>query len=167
MKSIWYAFQGTVSSHIFLTLARPTFQIVIILQPIVLATISYMLYKRSGQIEDFATFVVLGSGIAGVWSGIVFSSAGDIDRERSYRTLSVLVSAPTELFVTMFGKIVANGILSTFSLLVSILFSVWILGVPFSIAHPIEFVAALILFLVSTNLFALTLSAIFFTTVQN
>jgi ABC-2 type transport system permease protein len=161
MRTTWNIFWGALKTHISLTFARPTFQIVIIVQPIIMATIAYMLYRRAGQAQDFVSFVVLGSGIAGMWSAIAFSSAGDLNRERSYGTLSALIEAPAPLMIIMLGKIMANAMLSTLALLISIIFSFTVLGVSIRIAHPINFAYTLVLFLIAVSLFALVLSSIF------
>lgn len=148
-------------TQLSLTLARPTFQIILVLQPIVMATIAYMIYRNTAQAGDFMAFVVIGSGIAGMWSSIAFSSAGDINRERAYGTLSALFFTPTSLVVIMLGKITANALLSVFSLVVSLVFAWLVLRVPLTLAYPWVFVLGLALFLIATNLFALALSSLF------
>ena len=47
MKTTWQAFRGSLITQATLTLARPTFQIVLVLQPIVMATIAFMLYRNT------------------------------------------------------------------------------------------------------------------------
>lgn len=161
MKATWNVFRSSLSTHLRLTLVRPMFQIAIITQPLVMATIAYMVYRRTGEEGDFISFVVLGAGIAGMWSGIVFSSAGDIDRERFYGTLSTIFVAPSSLIIVLLGKIMANGLLSTLSLAISFVFSSVVLRISPYIPHPLAFGLALLVFLVAINLFALTLSNIF------
>lgn len=161
MKTTWQAFRGSLITQATLTLARPTFQIVLVLQPIVMATIAFMLYRNTTQASDFMAFVVVGSGIAGMWSSIAFSSAGDINRERAYGTLSALFFTPTSMVVIMLGKIAANALLSAFSLVVSLVFAGLVLRVPLTVAYPWVFVLGLVMFLVATNLFALALSSLF------
>jgi ABC-2 type transport system permease protein len=161
VKATWNIFKGAFNTHLRLTLVRPMFQIVLVAQPIVMATIAYMVYRRTGIEENFVSFVVLGAGIAGMWSSITFSSAGDINRERFYGTLKTLFGAPTPPIVVMLGKITANGSLSTISLALSFIFSLTVLQVPARIPHPLAFGLALLAFLIATNLFALTLSSIF------
>jgi ABC-2 type transport system permease protein len=161
MKATWNVFRSSFNSHLRLTLVRPMFQIALISQPLVMATIAYMVYRRTGKEGDFTSFVLLGAGIAGMWSGIVFSSAGDIDRERSYGTLSTIFVAPSSLLVVLLGKIMANGLLSTLSLAISFIFSSIVLRLSSYIPHPLAFGLSLLVFLAAINLFALTLSSIF------
>jgi len=161
MKATWNVFKSSLRTHLNLTLVRPTFQIVLIAQPIMMATIAYMIYRRAGEEGNFISFVVLGAGISGMWSSIAFSSAGDINRERFYGTLSVLFGTPSSLVTVMLGKITANGLLSTLSLAISFVFSFVVLRVPPYIPHPFAFGLALLAFMVATNLFALTLSSTF------
>jgi ABC-2 type transport system permease protein len=161
MKATWNVFRSSFNTHLRLTLVRPMFQIALITQPLVMATIAYMVYRRTGEERDFISFVVLGAGIAGIWSGIVFSSAGDIDRERFYGTLSTIFSAPSSLITVLLGKIMANGLLSSLSLAISFVFSSVVLRISLYLPHPLAFGLALLVFLVAINLFALTLSSIF------
>lgn len=155
------AFLSSLRVHCALTLARPTFQIVLVLQPIIMTTISYMIYRRTASAAALTGFVVLGAGIAGVWSSIVFSSAGDINRERFYGTLPAFLQSPTTLFVVMLGKLAANSLLSALSLVVGMLYATAVLRIPLAIADLPAFGLALLLFLLGANLFALTLSCLF------
>lgn len=161
MKAIWNIFAGSFRTHIRLTLVRPTFQITLVAQPIVMAVLAYMIYQHTGHTNDFFSFVVLGAGMAGMWSSIIFSSAGDINRERFYGTLGPLVGAPASLLLIMLGKIAANGLLSTLSFVISFVFSASVLHVPLDIPHPFAFGLSLMILLIATNLFALMLSSLF------
>ncbi len=161
MKATLTLFLSSLITQLSLTLARPTFQITVLAQPIVLATISYMILQHSGKSNDSFTFAVLGSGIAGIWASMVYSSAGDINRERSYGTLSSILGAPSSLLTVMLGKVAANGLLSLLAFAVSILYSAIVLHVAPRFPHAGAFVVAFALFVLGANLFALTLSSIF------
>lgn len=161
MRSSSVAFASSFLTHMRLTLSRPTFQIAVIAQPLVLGIISYMLYAQSRTPGGFIAFVVLGSGVAGIWSSIAYSSSGDINRERAYGTLEPLLCSASSLFLVMCAKVLANGLLSVLAFLVSVVFALLVFKIPFSIAYPWQFVLSFVLFLVATNLFALMLSSIF------
>jgi ABC-2 type transport system permease protein len=164
MRANWNLFWQSFRSHLRLTSVRPTFQIVILAQPIVLDTISIMVYRNGGSEESFMSFVLLGSGIAGIWSGVAFSSAGDINRERFYGTLGTVFISPSPLFLVMLGKLMGNGLLSLFSLIVSFVFSWIVLGIPVEIPHVGHLLLALFVFLIAVNFFALALSNVFLLT---
>lgn len=161
MKATWYTLWASFNTHIKLTLTRPTFQITLVAQPVVMATIAYMVYRRIGDEGGFSPFVALGAGIAGMWSSTAFSSAGDVNRERFYGTLPTLLGSPSPLAVVMMGKVMANATLCTFSLAISLAFSLFILGVSPGISNPLAFGLALLDFQFATSLFALAMSGMF------
>lgn len=153
-------FVGTVLVHMRNTLARPMFQIVLIFQPFVIATTTYLIY-RDADVENLVAFVVLGGGLAGIWSAMTFSSVGDIDRERRAGTLTMMMAAPSPLVLIFTAKIAANALLSLLSLGIAFVYSMIIMNEAFSVPHGAAFAVALVLFLFSTSAFALALSSLF------
>ena len=73
--------------------ARNMFRFCLIANPILNTILLYEMFRNSGQ-ENFASYVVLGSGLMAIWGCICFSSAGDINRERGIGTLRVIFAAP-------------------------------------------------------------------------
>ncbi|MGD8752809.1 MAG: ABC transporter permease [Anaerolineales bacterium] len=160
MSASLNVFLSTLKVHMKSTLARPMFQVVLIVQPFVVATTTYMVY-RDARVDDFTAFVVLGGGLSGIWSALTFSSAGDINRERFYGTLEPMLAGPTRLSWIFYAKISANALLSLIALLIAILYSWGILGVSLELPHPLAFLSALGAFLLSSSTFALCLSTMF------
>lgn len=75
----------------------------IIVQPMIIAVLAlWMLRERGG---DFAIFVVIGSGMTGLWSGLLFISGNSVTEERWVGTLENLVASPTPMQVVVLGKI--------------------------------------------------------------
>lgn len=157
----WHIFWNSLSIHIKMTTARSMFQFILVLQPIMMAILSYMIYRHTNNAQNYIYYVVLGSGIAGMWQSIVYTSAGDINRERFNGTLGILLAAPSPFLLIVLGKITANAMLSVVSFLIGLGFSLYVLRVPLTLAHPAAFAGSYLVFLIATNLFALTLSAIF------
>ena len=56
---------------------RPMFKFCLIANPILNTILLYEMFRNSGQ-ENFASYVILGSGLMAIWGCICFSSAGDI-----------------------------------------------------------------------------------------
>jgi len=160
MRATLAVFKSTVGVHLKNTLARPMFQVVLVVQPFVVATTTYMLYRQS-QVADLAEFVILGGGLAGIWSALTFSSAGDIHRERFYGTLQPMLASPSRLLLLFSAKISANALLSLLALLLSFVYGRFLLRVAVAFPHPLAFVAALLAFLFAANAYALCLSTIF------
>ena len=154
------AFTGTARVHIRNTIVRPMFQVVVVVQPIVTATVAWYVY-RGADVADAATFTVLGSGLAGTWSAITFSSAGDINRERFYGTLEPSFAVPTPVWLLSSARAAAAMILSVSALLVGVAYSMVVLRVDFTFPSSPSFWLGLVLFYLGTNTFALTLANVF------
>ena len=143
--------------------ARPMFRFCLIANPIVNTVLIYEMFKNSGQ-ENFATYVILGSGLMGLWSCICFSSAGDINRERYSGTLANIFAAPAGFRTILFGKILGNTVMSLLTFVLSFLTAKLLYRAPFEVESPgyliVSLVATLVGFAVFSTLVAylLTLS---------
>jgi ABC-2 type transport system permease protein len=160
MRTALNVFASTIGVHMKNTFARPMFQVVLFVQPFVVTTTTHMVYRDS-DVGNLAVYVVLGGGLAGIWSALTFSSAGDINRERYYGTLQPMLAAPTRLPLIFSAKITANALLSLTSLGISLLYSWLLLGVGLGVPHWPASLSALAAFLFSANAFALCLSTTF------
>lgn len=149
--------------HAYNTILRPFYRIVLFIQPIVIATTVHMLYQNQPG-EDAARFVLLGGGLAGIWSAMTFSTAGDVERERLQGVFSVLLAAPASLAFVFAAKIVMNALLSLLALVITLTYSWLFLGVSLALPHPLAFVLALGCFLFGASSFALFLANLFLLT---
>lgn len=143
--------------------ARPMFRFCLIANPILNTILLYEMFRNSGE-ENFASYVILGAGLMGIWSCICFSSAGDINRERYSGTLSLVFAAPAGFPKIILGKILGNTILSLTTLAISLATAVIIYQTPIVLMSPgyfvIAFIAMIISFVVISSILAclLTLS---------
>lgn len=144
LKIIW----GSCLIQMQQSFARATFKFCVLVQPIIFAVITYMMFKNSG-LENFTTYVVLGTGIMSLWSSICFSSAGDIERERYMGTLEIVTSVPVEFKIIMLGKVLGNTILGLMSMVITFVFVGVVFGEVLIIANPIVFIISLIVSLLS------------------
>ncbi len=67
------------------------------LQPLVFSAVSMILARAAGNQNPDLVYTVIGGGIMGMWSGLVFTSSYDITRDRLYGTLELIVGSPTSL----------------------------------------------------------------------
>ena len=58
--------------------ARPMFRFCLLANPILNTILLYEMYRGSGE-DNFMAYVVLGSGLMGLWGCICFSSDGGSD----------------------------------------------------------------------------------------
>lgn len=159
LKVIW----DTLKLQMKNSFVRPMFRFCLIANPIANTILIYEMFKNSGQ-DNFTTYVILGAGLMGLWTCICFSSAGDINRERYYGTLSLIFSAPASFRTIIFGKILGNTILSLGTLLLSFLTAKILHRAPVQVVNPgyvlLSLAAAVICFITVSTIIAylLTLS---------
>ncbi len=122
---------------------RPMFKFCLIANPILNTILLYEMFRNSGQ-ENFASYVILGSGLMAIWGCICFSSAGDIERERYSGTLALIFAAPATFPAIILGKILGNTILSLVSLVLSVVTALVVYRAPISLVSPGYFLIALV-----------------------
>jgi ABC-2 type transport system permease protein len=131
----------------------------IIFQPLIIALLAMWMLQGKGT--DAAIFVVVGSGMTGLWSTLLFVGGNSINDERWEGTLESLIAVPTPLSLIIFGKNIASVIQSLASMVFSYLFVSLLFQATLTINQPLNFVVSLILTVFAFISFGLILSPIF------
>jgi ABC-2 type transport system permease protein len=131
----------------------------ILVQPLIIAALALFMLKDTGA--SAAMFVVVGSGLSGLWTGLVFVSGNSITTERWQGTLETLVGVPTPFEVILFGKNLANVTLSLLSMIASYLLAALLFGYTLSLDQPLLFFVSLLLSLLGFISFGLTFAPAF------
>lgn len=131
----------------------------IVVQPMIIAVLA--LWMLRGQGENYAVFVIIGSGMTGLWSSLLFVSGNSITVERWTGTLESLVGSPTPIQVVVFGKSLANVFQSLLSMIGSYIFVSLIFGFPIQIINPAYFSLAIIFTIISFVCFGLIMASVF------
>ena len=131
----------------------------ILFQPIIIALLGLWMLRGKGA--DAAVFVVVGSGLTGLWSSLLFISGNSINVERWIGTLESLVAIPTPFEVVVFGKNLANVIQSLLSMILGYLVAVLFFGYSLTIQQPLLFVVSLLLTIFGFISFGLVIAPIF------
>jgi ABC-2 type transport system permease protein len=131
----------------------------ILFQPIIIALLG--LWMLEGKGADAAMFVVVGSGLTGLWSSLLFISGGSINAERWYGTLESLVAIPTPFEVIVFGKNLANVTQSLASMVLGYIVAAYAFGYSLEVQQPHLFVMSVILSVVAFISFGLVIAPIF------
>jgi ABC-2 type transport system permease protein len=131
----------------------------VFLQPLIIALLGlYMLRERGG---DYAIFVVVGSGLTGLWSSLLFVSGGALNQERWSGTLESLVGMPTSLEVIVFGKNLAYVTQSLGSMVLAYAMASVLFGTPLRVAQPLVFLVSVGFTTISFVCFGLLLAPMF------
>ena len=131
----------------------------IIVQPMVVAFMALWMLKD--QVADYAIFVVVGSGMTGLWTTLLFQGGNSVTGERWTGTLEPLSCAPAPLRVVVTGKLLANITQSLLSIVFCYGFISLIMGLPLSIAEPWLFVGSIVLTIVAFIAFGLLIGSLF------
>lgn len=131
----------------------------VLFQPIIIALLALWMLKDKGP--EYAIFVVVGSGLTGLWSSLLFISGNSINAERWSGTLESLVALPTPFEVIVFGKNLANVIQSLISMVLGYIVAAWFFGYELTIAQPLWFSLTLIFAVFAFISFGLIIAPIF------
>lgn len=131
----------------------------IIFQPMIIAVLALFMLKDKGG--DYAMFVVVGSGLTGLWSSLLFVSGNSINSERWTGTLESLVGMPTPFEVIVFGKNLANVAQSLLSMVSSYSLAAFLFGYSLSLTQPLLFFITLLISMFAFICFGLTIAPVF------
>jgi len=131
----------------------------ILIQPLIIAVLAMFMLKDTAA--NAAMFVVVGSGLTGLWSSLLFISGNSINGERWQGTLESLVGAPTPFDVVVFGKNLANVVQSLLSMVVAYLLAALFFGYSLHLEQPLLFFLSLILSVFAFISFGLTIAPVF------
>ncbi len=131
----------------------------IVIQPMIIALLAMWMLQGKGA--DAAIFVVVGSGMTGLWSTLLFVGGNSVNDERWEGTLESLIAVPTPLALIIFGKNIANVGQSLISMIVSYLFVALAFNYPLHLNNPVMFFISLVFTIFAFICFGLILSPIF------
>ncbi|MGB8983967.1 MAG: ABC transporter permease [Anaerolineales bacterium] len=131
----------------------------VLFQPIIIALLALWMLKDKGP--DAAMFVVVGSGLTGLWSSLLFISGNSINFERWTGTLEPLVAIPTPFEVIVFGKNLANVVQSLFSMVIGYFIAIFAFGYSLDIQQPLLFGVSVFLAVIAFISFGLIIAPVF------
>jgi ABC-2 type transport system permease protein len=131
----------------------------VLLQPIIIALLG--LWMLQGKGTDAAMFVVVGSGLTGLWSSLLFISGNSINIERWIGTLESLVAIPTPFEVVVFGKNLANVVQSLLSMVLGYFIASFAFGYSLHIQQPLPFLVSVVFAVIAFISFGLIIAPIF------
>lgn len=155
LGAAWAAFEVTLRMQ-----APDSFVLfTIVVQPLIVALLAmWMLVERGAS---NAIFVVVGSGMTGLWSGLLFLGGNSINWERWTGTLELIVGQPTHISVIVFGKNLAIVAQSLSGMVVCYALAALVFRQPLSVEQPLLFAGSLVLTVVAFVTFGLVIAPIF------
>jgi ABC-2 type transport system permease protein len=128
----------------------------VLIQPLLIAIMAiYMLLVRE---PSRGIYVVIGSGMTGLWTSLLFRGTFNINAERFLGTLEGIVASPTPLGTVVIGKTLASVTLSLLSMIFSYTLASVIFHFPLNIAQPVPFFLSLLVTVFAFISFGLLIS---------
>jgi len=106
----------------------------LVFQPAVFSAVGYLLARMAGKPAPDLVHVIIGGGIMGMWSSMVFTSFFDISNDRREGTLELIVGSPTSLTTVLAVRTFANVLTGMISMLLSFL----VVMVLFKFSIPLQ-----------------------------
>jgi ABC-2 type transport system permease protein len=131
----------------------------VFVQPLIIAILGLLMLREKGG--DYGIFVVVGSGLTGLWSSLLFVSGNAITHERWSGTLELLVGVPTPMWMVVLGKNLAHVLQSLGSMVLAYTLVSIFTGYPLVIQQPLQFAASVVFIVISFICFGLLLSPLF------
>lgn len=91
----------------------------LVFQPAVFSAVGYLLARVAGKPMPDLVHVIIGGGIMGMWSSMLFTSFFDISTDRREGTLELIVGSPTSLTTVLAVRTFANLLTGMVSMLLS------------------------------------------------
>ncbi len=128
----------------------------VLVQPLLIAIMAiYMLAERDAS---RGIYVVVGSGMTGLWTSLLFRGTFNINAERFMGTLEGIVASPTPLATVVIGKTLASVSLSLLSMIFSYGLAALVFRFPLTITQPVPFFASLLMTALAFISFGLLIS---------
>ena len=131
-----------------------------IISPIIFASMAYLMF-RAGARPGSLLYVSLGAAMMGIWSSTLFGSGGAIQWQRWQGTLEYSIAAPPPFILILVPLTLATASVGLYSLVATLTWGWLVFDVPFSLAHPLQFVIALPAMVTGLGLLGLVLASTF------
>lgn len=119
------------------------------IQPAIFSAVGMVLSRAAGNAAPDLVYTVIGGGILGMWSGMVFTSTYDIRSDRRDGILELLIASPTSLRRIEAVRTFTNITASLVSLLVAVGAAVAIFHFSFNGVNILRLLLAIVMLLYS------------------
>lgn len=121
--------------------------LLLLFQPAIFSGVGMLLSRAAGNTQPDLVYTVIGGGIMGMWSGLVFTSTYDIRSDRRDGTLELIAASPTSLGIVEAIRTMTNVLAGLLSMLVAFTAAVLIFDYSLAGAHLAAAIISLLLIL--------------------
>jgi ABC-2 type transport system permease protein len=155
----WRTVLVVAEMNLRMSIMEPFVVFTVLIQPLLIAVLGLWMLKDRGA--DGAMFVVVGSGLTGLWSSLLFISGNSINIERWIGTLESLVGLPTPFEVIVVGKNLGNVVQSLVAMVFGYLIAALFFGYSLTLQQPLLFVISVLFTIVGFVCFGLIIAPVF------
>jgi ABC-2 type transport system permease protein len=112
----WGLIRRQMAVQFLVATLNPWTLVLFVFQPAVFVAVGMLLSRSAGNAMPDLVYSVIGGGIMGMWSGLVFTSTFDITGDRIHGTLEMIVGSPTSLGTVEAIRTLTNVLAGLFSL---------------------------------------------------
>jgi ABC-2 type transport system permease protein len=116
-------------------------------QPIVFSGVGFALARIAGSESEDIIYTIVGGGVMGLWSGMLFTSFYDITRDRTEGTLELIVGSPTSLNTILAVRILTNILTGALSLVGFFLVAALWFHLSFTNVSPLALIVSFMIIL--------------------
>ncbi|WP_328910921.1 ABC transporter permease [Streptomyces sp. NBC_00234] len=149
-----------VRTHVLYMSRSPLEITFAVLLPLVYATLAVYLFRAADDPDRLLTAAV-GAGLMGIWTSVLFGSGGAVQNQRWLGTLETLVASTSPLSLVLLPITLATAVIGTYSMGATVLWGAVLFGVPLDFAHPLLFLVAVPVCVLSLGMMGLLLAATF------
>ncbi|MDP3450620.1 MAG: hypothetical protein Q8R87_08560, partial [Anaerolineaceae bacterium] len=128
----WGLIKQQMSVQFLVRTLNPFFLGLFVIQPAVFSAVGMLLSRAAGNSTPDLVYNVIGGGIMGMWSGLVFTSTYDILGDRRNGMLELIVGSPTSLNLIEAIRTLTNVLAGLFSLTLAFMAAILIFGYTFT-----------------------------------
>ncbi len=132
MKFRWGLIKQQMAVQFLVRTLNPFSLGLFVIQPVVFSAVGMLLSRAAGNSTPDLVYNVIGGGIMGMWSGLVFTSTFDITADRRNGMLELIVGSPTSLNIIEAIRTLTNVLAGLFSLALAYLAAILIFGYSFT-----------------------------------
>ena len=155
----WRTVLVVAEMNLRMSLMEPFVVFTVLIQPLLIALLGLWMLRDRGA--DGAMFVVVGSGLTGLWSSLLFISGNSINIERWIGTLESLVGLPTPFEVIVVGKNLGNVVQSLVAMVFGYLIAALLFGYSLTIQQPLLFAVSVLFTIIGFVCFGLIIAPVF------
>ncbi|MDG6916205.1 MAG: ABC transporter permease [Nitrososphaerota archaeon] len=153
-----------LKASIFLTrklfFADPQWVIPNIIAPFVFTMVAFFLFQGQTSGSSFLLYLVLGSGLMGMWGTTIYASANSIGFDRWNGTMEATLAAPVPLSWIALGRVLFNTLQGVLNAVFILVIGLAWFRVGFSLVNPAAFFLASVATFLSLSSFGLLMTTV-------